>query len=266
MTFVERSRGLVHTPSPLTMDRRALIAFTLVACGTTQSPPPVAPPVASTQTEPARPRLHLGSRAGGCDGAVGGIQIEGQLGTIPVDNVRRVVRDANEGLAACFQRRLEALPCLAGRVDLKLRVGVDGAVRWALPVASTMGDREVERCMVEHARTLRFTTPCGGEAEVSTSLEMDGGPDARPAVAWPATRLTATLRARRAQLAACRGAYRGEVRLSAYVARDGSVAAAGASVDDTDGYTVSECALTEVRSWRLPSPGSWYARVNFNLP
>ncbi|MEZ4391239.1 MAG: AgmX/PglI C-terminal domain-containing protein [Polyangiales bacterium] len=247
------------------MDRRALLAFTLVACGTTQSPAPVTPPEAA-RAEPTRPRLHLASRPGGCEGASGGIQIEGQLGTIPVDNVRRVVREANEGLAACFHRRLEALPCLAGRVDLKLRVGVDGAVRWALPVASTMGDREVERCMVEHAGTLRFSAPCGGEAEVATSLEMDGGPDARPAVSWPATRLTATLRARRAQLAACRGAYRGEVRVSAYVARDGSVAAAGASVDDAEGYTVSECALAEIRSWRLPSPGSWYARVNFNLP
>lgn len=120
--------------------------------------------------------------------------------------------------------------------------------------------------MIEHARTLRFSEPCGGEAEVSTSIEMDGGPDVRPAVVLPPTRFATPLRQRRAQLAACRGAYRGEVRVTAYVARDGSIACAGASAADTDALAVGDCALNEMRSWRVPTPGSWYARITFNLP
>ena len=157
------------------MHRRALLAFALAACATAQTAPPVTPAEAAPQTAPPEaPHVpRRGPMQGGCDGG-GGIQVEGQLGTIPVENVRRVVRDGNDALAACFRARLEALPCLAGRVELKLRVGVDGAVRWAVPVASTMGDREVERCMIDRARELRFSAPCGGEAEVSTSIELDG--------------------------------------------------------------------------------------------
>jgi hypothetical protein len=56
------------------------------------------------------------------------------------------------------------------------------------------------------------------------------------------------------------------VHLTAYVARDGNVAAAGSDAASPDALTASECALREVRAWRLPSPGSWYARVTFNLP
>lgn len=245
------------------MDRRALLALTLAACGTTHPLPPTPTPAPAP---PPAPRASAVPHAqGGCS-AAGGMQIEGQLGTIPVENVRRVVRDGNAGLQACFTRRLDALPCLAGRVELKLRVGTDGAVRWAAPTSTTMGDREVERCMIDHARSLRFSAPCGGEAEVSTSIEMDGGPDARPATEWPAARLAAQLRLRRAQLAACRGQSRAAVTVTLYVAQDGSVAAAGASAADEDGLAVSECALREVRGWRLPSPGSWYARASFTLP
>lgn len=246
------------------MDRRALLALTLAACSATQPPPPATTPAPAAQPAP-RP-VSAPTARGGCDGGAGGIQIEGQLGTIAVENVRRVVRDGNEGLQSCFTRRLEALPVLSGRVELKLRVGTDGAVRWAAPTSSTMGDREVERCMIEHARTLRFNEPCGGEAEVSTAIEMDGGPDARPATAWPAARLAPTLRQRRAQLAACRGQSQAAVAVSLYVAQDGSVAAAGASAADEEALAVSECVLREVRAWRLPSPGSWYARATFNLP
>jgi hypothetical protein len=249
------------------MHRRALLAFALAACATAQTAPPITPAEAAPQPAPQEPSgpPRRGPMRGGCDGG-GGIQVEGQLGTIPVENVRRVVRDGNDALAACFRARLEALPCLAGRVELKLRVGTDGAVRWAVPVASTMGDHEVERCMIDRARELRFSPPCGGEAEVSTSIELDGGPDARAAVSWPAARVAAMLRQRRAQLLTCRGSLRGDVHLTAYVARDGSVAAAGSDAANPEALTASECALREVRAWRLPSPGSWYARVTFNLP
>ena len=194
------------------------------------------------------------------------MSIEGQLGTIAPANVRRVMHDAEAALMSCYTRRVEALPCLAGRVELRLRVSEDGAVRWAIPTRSTLGDRDTERCMVEAASALRFEPPCGGEAEVTTALDMEGGPDRRPATDWAAQRVEVALRARRTALAACRRGDRSPLQVTVYVAPDGSVAAAGAALASQESAAMTDCVLREVQALRLPTPGSWYARTTVTIP
>ncbi|MFO0606437.1 MAG: AgmX/PglI C-terminal domain-containing protein [Polyangiales bacterium] len=248
--------------------RHALpLAFLLVGCGASSGANTAAntPPPA-----PVAPRAHAsgGDRAASDDGcpATGGMSIEGQLGTLPQPRVRRALQDAEGRLSACYTSRLEAMPCLSGRVGFKLRVGTDGAHRWVIPTASTVGDGEVERCMRDVLMGLEFGRPCGGEAEVTWSMEFDAGPDARPPTAWPATRVGAALTQSRAALARCRNGVRDGVHVTLYAAPDGTVAAVGAAVDTPAAAPVAECALGVIRAWRLPSPGSWYARTSFDLP
>lgn len=251
-----------HTPPPKQpMDRRALLALTLTACGATQ---PSARRAARARAAARGAPRSRADRARGVQRRRRGDTDRRPAGTIPVENVRRVVRDGNAGLQACFTRRLEALPCLSGRVELKLRVGADGAVRWAAPTSSTMGDREVERCMIDHAlaalqRALRrrgrgLNVHRAGRRPRRAPRDGLARGAARPDPAAAARAARGLPRASRAAVA-----------VTLYVAQDGGVAAAGASADE-EGLAVSECVLREVRAWRLPSPGSWYARATFNLP
>ncbi len=242
-------------------------SYAFTACG---RPAPDPAPTVATQgattaaaadppTTPAAPR---------CGGSRGGISIEGQLGTIAPGNVRRVIAEADPRFEACFTARLEALPVLAGRIEMKIRVGEDGAARWAVPTQSTLGDVEVERCMLEVARSLRFEPPCGGEAEVTHQLDMDGGPDRRPAVEVPPSRFDPVLRTHRRELDACRApeaALHG-ARVWVYLAADGTVAAAGAPSSSVAELTATGCVLRAVRTWRVASPGSWYGRTTLTLP
>ncbi|MBI5511404.1 MAG: AgmX/PglI C-terminal domain-containing protein [Deltaproteobacteria bacterium] len=192
--------------------------------------------------------------------------IEGQLGTLPQGVVSRVVRDATDSLAECYTRRHQALPFLSGAITLKLRVGSDGAVRYALPIESTLGDRETERCMVERAQALRFTEPCGGEAEVTFPLELEASSDARPATPIPASRLDAALREHRAAVARCTsGVQSATFRVTVYVTPEGRVAASGTSIPSPEAVSAADCITREVNGWRLPSPGSWYARTTLDL-
>ena len=138
-----------------------------------------------------------------------------------------------------------------------------------MPTVSTMGDRDTERCMQQELTHTDFGHPCGGEAEVTWSMEFDGGPDVRPATEWPATRLDALLRQRRAALAACRNGNAAELAVTLYAAPGAtatSVATAGVSIPTPEAEAVADCVLREVRAWRLPSPGSWYARATVNIP
>ncbi len=237
----------------------------LFGCGSASPPPPQVvaqreAPRAPT-SEPARPRA-----GSDCPTHAGGMSIEGQLGTLPQPRVRAALHAAEAQLTACFTQRLEAIPCLSGRVGFKIRVGTDGAVRWVMPTSSTMGDRDTERCMQQALAHADFGLPCGGEAEITWAMELDGGPDARPATEWPPSRLNTLLRQRRAALAACRNGSTAALAVTLYAAPDASVATAGASIPEPEVEAVADCVLREVRAWRLPSPGSWYARTTVNIP
>jgi hypothetical protein len=246
----------------------ALVAQTLLACGRpAPDPVPAASSAAGTTTVTAPVSAPV-SAPTRCGGTRGGIAIEGQMGTIPTANVRSVIAEADPRFEACFTARLEVLPVLAGRIEMKLRVAEDGAVRWAVPLQSTLGDRSVEECMLGVARGLRFEAPCGGEAEVTHQLDMDGGPDRRPATEVPAARLDVAMRNHRREIEACRSpeaALHG-ARVWLYLAPDGSVAAAGAPATTEAELTATQCALRALRAWRVGSPGSWYARTVVTLP
>ncbi|MBK8694629.1 MAG: AgmX/PglI C-terminal domain-containing protein [Deltaproteobacteria bacterium] len=245
------------------MRARALLLLLLTgACGGAQTQPttPAAAPPAQAPAAPVAttPTSRCGSTQG--------MSIEGQMGSLDPARVRRILRDAEPAMLACYTRRVEALPCLAGRVALRIRVGEDGAVRWAIPTESTLGDRATERCMVETAATLRFEPPCGGEAEVAYSLDLDGGPDRRPATDVAAQRVETALRTRRTALATCRHGDHTPLRVTLYVAPDGTIPAAGAALSSHEATGMTDCVLREVQALRLPTPGSWYARTTVTIP
>lgn len=242
-------------------------ALWLVACASTPTQSPTTQPARSTTAVAATTTPDAGTS--NCPSTHGGMSIEGMMGTLPQPRVRAALREAESRLTACFTHRLEAIPCLSGSVGFKIRVGEDGAIRWVVPNASTLGDRETERCMQQELAHTDFGRPCGGEAEVTWSMEFDGGPDARPATVWPASRLDAVLRQRRAALAACRNGSSAPLSVTLYAtpgATASTVAAAGVSIPDAAAEPVADCVLREVRAWRLPSPGSWYARATVNIP
>ncbi len=258
---------LWQTRRPAAMRPLHLPTILCLAACSAATPAPAPQTVASRPSAPPPTVASSGDGPAECAGHRGGMTIEGMLGTLPQPRVHAALRDAEARLTACYTQRLEAIPCLSGRVGFKIRVGVDGAVRWAIPTTSTMGDRETERCMQQELSHLDFGRPCGGEAEVTWSMELDGGPDARPATVWPASRLDAIVRQRRAALAACRHGSTAALSVTLYAAPNGSsVAAAGASIPDPQAEAAAECVLREVRGWRVPSPGSWYARATVTIP
>ena len=236
------------------------LLFLGAACSGAQPPPPAPPPPVVDAGPPPAPVAV--SRCGNDHG----IAIEGQMGALDPARVRRTLHDAEPTLTACYTRRVDALPCLSGHIDLRLRVGTDGAVRWAIPTATTLGDRTTERCILDAAAALHFEPPCGGESEVTYALDLDGGPDRRPATAWTPQRVVTALRTRRTALAACRHGDASPVQVTLYVAPDGTVAAAGAPLASHEAVAMTDCVLREVQALHLPTPGSWYARTTVTIP
>lgn len=201
-------------------------------------------------------------------GVSNGMSIEGQLGTLRQSEVSATLNPALDRMHTCYAQRLEEHPYLAGGAQFKIRIGTDGAVRWVLPLQSSIGDRSAERCMADVLSGLRFPPPCGGETETTWGPTFEGGEDVRPAVAWESSRVQTQVNRRRAQLTQCLASVSGaSADVTLYVGQGGRVVTAGAAVSTHDAASAIECLVNEVSAWRgLPDPGSYPAKATFHLP
>lgn len=215
-----------------------------------------------TTTAPSRPRQRTAEEEAEADERAG-IQIEGLLGTIPAEQVNMTLQPRTEGFARCFAQGGD-VEFLAGGIRLAFRIRTDGSVAWVYPSQTSIGHRAVERCIVERARGVRFPRPRGGEAEFTWGFSYDAPSDVRPPLNWDATRIASTIASNGAALVSQCGGRRGFV-VTAYVGSGGTVLAVGAAARDNESAEQLDCIAQGVSSWRMPDPGSYPAKVTFEL-
>jgi hypothetical protein len=179
-----------------------------------------------------------------------GVGIEGLMGTISAMAVQRALEPR---IGRFF---------LGGRIELAFRVRTDGSVLWVYPRQSNIGDRDTERCMLEVAASTRFSRPQGGEAEFAYPLEVDPADDVRPPTFWDPTRVMSNVERVRGEIVDC---GTGPFHVTVYVAPGGRVVAAGASTPDQTQSDALDCVADAVRGWTMPDPGSYPAKVSFDL-
>jgi len=81
--------------------------------------------------------------------------------------IERVVRRHQRGIRFCYERELQDDSELAGRVTAQWTIGLDGSVVSASITENSMGNRDVESCMVAEVRRMRFDQPDGGQCVIS---------------------------------------------------------------------------------------------------
>jgi hypothetical protein len=230
----------------------ALLAA-LCACGGGESAPEPQPAARSSGGEHVEP------------GERGGMEVSGLLGTIPERKVHAALEPRIGSLQRCFVRGSQQVEFLAGRMEFYFRVSPDGGVEWVYPRSSTVGHRATEQCLLDVAAGTRFPRPQGGTgAEVAWSFEIDPAEDVRAPDAWEAAKVEAVVAEQAATLEPC--ALASALTVTAYVAPGGQVLAAGASADSRAAADAIDCALSAIAAWPMPDPGSYAAKVSFELP
>lgn len=200
------------------------------------------------------------SRGGGQDA----LQVEGLMGTLSTMAINRGLEPRMPRFASCFTNRYEQVEMLGGRIQLSFRVATDGSVRWVYARASTVGDRETERCLLDVAGSTRFSEPQGGEAEFNWPLALDPPEDVRPPFNWETDRIAEVLDANGGEvLSSCRPGA--SFIVTVYVAPGGAILTAGASTVDQQAADAIDCIVDAVKLWEMPDPGSYPAKVTFEL-
>lgn len=199
------------------------------------------------------------------EGAGGGdpLSVTGLRGVLSQDEIQGALEPKMLKFSRCVQRRSGDVEWLSGAVTFEFRVATTGAVSSVYPRRSSMGDRATEQCMLEVAKATRFPMPRGGEAEFGWSLEVPLDSDTRAPVAWTASQAETVVAEQRSALRSACGD--GSFELTAYVDVDGKVVAVGGAVADEASAEKLDCVTSVVQSWVFPSPGSYAAKLTFNL-
>ena len=249
-----KDRALRVRPARCGRALASAMVVALAGCGGAPAPE-VGPRSDATSTQGSEVRRTVDPASGP--------QITGLMGTIRQDQVVGALEPRMNQFMRCLEPRLAEVEFLGGDVRLSFRIREDGSVLWVYPSATTLGDRAAERCVLEVASRARFPRPRGGEAEFSWGFSFDPPDDVRAPLAWEPSRVTSALTTGGAALRARCG--RAGLRVTAYVAPGGRVLSAGASASDAESLAALDCVADGVRGWAMPDPGSYAAKVTFEL-
>ncbi len=238
-----------------------LAAALLGACAASPPPPARTAPVAvAPAPEPAAPAPAAPAHSE--------VTVSGLTGSLSDVEAHRALDPRMDSFARCFLEQGQGLRQLGGDVRLHIRVGVDGQVRTAYPEDSTVGHRDVERCLSDVAMHTRFPRPRGGEARLTWPLSMDPPTDVRHPATWDPNRVARVVERRAPDvLARClepEAQPNARVQVTAYV-RGGRVVSAGAASGEEVASEALDCVVDQVRSWPMP-PAPRMAKVTFELP
>jgi hypothetical protein len=226
----------------------------LAACGSSP-PPPAEEPKSETTT--ARPR------SGGPK-----LQMQAELGEIDQAAVESTMKSAQGKLQECHRQGLRRVEYLSGDVKFFLRIGEDGRVKYGYFEESTLGDRDTEKCIFGVLESQSWPKPQGGEAEVRKSFGFDAPGDVRAPTSWHPDKLAQALGKAEDDVSKCKSGASGNFKVTAYVEPDGKqgkVQAVGIAHAGKDADDKIECLLKAVKHMKLPSPGSYAAKVSFIL-
>ena len=232
----------------------AAIALASAACGGAQEP--VKGP--DTATEEAPQREATGPK----------LQMTTELGSIDPRATQATFDRLEAKLNACYRAGQGRIEYLEGDAQFFLRVGQDGRTKYAYLEGSTLGDRDTEKCMLDALTSATWPKPEGGEAEVRNSIGFDAPGDVRPPVDWSADRLAEALGKSDGKIRKCKGSVSGNFKGTAYVQPDGKhgrFQSIGMTPPNKDGIDKLDCLVDVVRDMKIPSPGSYAAKVSFIL-
>jgi hypothetical protein len=196
------------------------------------------------------------------------MHVQSELGQIDPAKTEATWAKLQPALMGCYNDGRKRVEYLGGDVKFFLRVSQDGSAKYVYLLDGTLGDRKTERCMLDAALSASWPQPDGGEAEVQKSLGFDPPSNVRAPSEWSSDRVTAVLDAHAADVAKCKAASPGTYRVTAYVlpaGKGGQVAAVGMVPPNKDSEGTVDCLVDVVKKIKMPSPGSYAAKVTFTL-
>ena len=190
-----------------------------------------------------------------------GMEIEGLGGTISKSDINIGIRANSAALGACHASKTRKRRFVGGHVDLAFVVNRDGTVKSVTIKQSDLGAWDVERCLLELARTMEFGRPKGGEADFDQPLDFSPRQNVKW---WAEERADSEVEDKLAEIDEC-PSQPSNVWVTFYVGTRGAVKSVGFSSPGKKPIADEwiDCAAGVVGAWTLSDPEGNIAKSGF---
>jgi hypothetical protein len=184
---------------------------------------------------------HPGRHAPEAD-PVPGMKVDSELGVMDTADVEDTLQARFDDVRACYERAGKAREYAGGRVVLHFLVDGTGHAEDVWVVESTLGNFEVERCLVGVGRSVVFPAPSGHKIDRDLATFLP-------------------------QLASCGPLSREPVNAIIYIDPTGFPGSVGLAVGSALDESAGQCVVRTIQRWKMSAtlPGKML-RANFSIP
>jgi TonB family protein len=195
------------------------------------------------------------------------MHVDSELGVLDTEDVQATMQEHFDDIRACYGRAGKAQRYAEGRVLLRFNVKGDGAAEDVLVLESTLGNYEVERCLVEVGRRIAFPAPLGGKP---TNFEYPvefRSTNQVPVLDIEGLKVEHDLSVLLPQLAVCGQLASESVSAVVYIEPNGFPGSVGLAAKGSLDEDAGDCVVQTIRRWRMSAalPGH-IMRASFRIP
>ena len=195
------------------------------------------------------------------------MQLDREMGVLEGEDVNATMRDHFDDVRGCYSRAGKAQRYAGGRVLLRFMVAGDGSAQDVLVVESTLGNYDVERCLVDVGRRITFRAPSGRKATTFEYPVEFRSTNQVAVMDIEGLKVEHDLSVFLPQLAVCGKLAPEEATAVVYIESNGAPGSVGLAAGGTLDEDVGDCMVQTIRTWKMSAtlPGR-VMRATFSIP
>ena len=195
------------------------------------------------------------------------MQLENEIGVLETADVEATLQEHFEDIRSCYRRAGKAQRYAEGRVLLRFLVGGSGNSEDVWVTESTLGNYDVERCLVEVGRRISFRAPLGRKATTFDYPVEFRSTNQVPVLPVDGLKLERDVTVFLPQLAACGQLAREAANAIVYIEPNGFPGSVGLAVDAAMDEDVADCMVQTIRRWKMSATlPAHVMRATFTIP
>jgi len=195
------------------------------------------------------------------------MHLDSELGVLETADVEATLQQHFDDIRSCYRRAGKAQRYAEGRVLLRFLIAGNGSSQDVWVTESTLGNYDVERCLVEVGRRITFRAPEGRKATTFDYPVEFRSTNQVPVLPVDGLKVEQDLTVFLPQLAAC-GQLAGETANAiVYIEPNGFPGSVGLAVEAAMDEDVADCMVQTIRRWKMSAklPGN-VMRATFTIP
>jgi TonB family protein len=195
------------------------------------------------------------------------MQLENEMGVLETADVEATLHEHFEDIRSCYRRAGKAQRYAEGRVLLRFLVAGNGSAEDVWVTESTLGNYDVERCLVEVGRRISFRAPQGRKATTFDYPVEFRSTNQVPVLPVDGLKLERDVSVFLPQLAACGQLAPEAVSAIVYIEPNGFPGSVGLAVEAALDEDVADCMVQTIRRWKMSATlPAHVMRATFTIP